>query len=396
MLNMDQLRTELEARRDSLTALRRDLHRHPELGLHEHRTAARIEQELDRCGIPHSRVGETGVLGILRGEGAGNDIIALRADIDALPIQETNAVPYRSETDGLMHACGHDAHTACLLGAADLLAAHRQDFGGEIRLIFQPAEEIGQGAKPFVEAGVLKGVSRVFGLHTAYDLPAGTVGLKPGLNNAAVDHFEIRIHGKSAHVSNPQMGTDALYIASQLVVALQAIVTRLSSPVEPLLIGVGKLNAGTAYNAVAESAVLEGTTRTVSQESRYRVQEQITRAAESISGIYGGSAKVIWTDFAAPLINDAQVCREAADVVDALCGAGHVTTERELSLGGDNFAEFQLYVPGAYAYLGTGNPALPATLVSNHNGGFDIDEAVLPLGAGLYAAYALSRLGNGC
>ena len=252
---MNALKEECQQLRDELIALRQEFHRDPELGLHEYHTAARIERELDRCGIPHERVGETAVVGHLTGNGNGSGLVVLRADIDALPIQETNDVPYRSQTPGMMHACGHDAHTTCLLGAAKVLSAHRADFGGEVRFLFQPAEEIGQGARPLIAAGMLDGAQRVFGLHTASDLPAGTVGVKPGANNAGVDHFIIRIHGKSAHVSTPQLGVDALYIASELVVALQSIVTRMTSPVEPVLIGVGKLNAGTAYNAVAETAV---------------------------------------------------------------------------------------------------------------------------------------------
>ena len=234
---MIDINSALRGQRDYLISLRRDFHRYPELGLQEFRTARRIEEELDRFGIAHKRVGETGVLGILHGERKGDRVIALRADIDALPIQETNEVEYRSQTVGVMHACGHDAHTTCLLGAAKILAENRSQFGGEVRLIFQPAEEIGKGAKPFVEAGVLNGADRVFGLHTAPEVPAGIVGLKPGLNNASVDHFKITIYGKSSHVSMPQLGVDALYIASQLVVALQALVTRRTSPVEPVYKG---------------------------------------------------------------------------------------------------------------------------------------------------------------
>lgn len=387
---MHDLKTELEQEKEYLVRLRRDFHRHPELSLREFRTADRIEEELDRFGISHARAGDTGVLGILRGTGAGAGAIVLRADIDALPIQETHETSYCSATPGVMHACGHDAHASCLLGAAKYLAAHRELFGGEVRLIFQPAEEIGQGAKPFVEAGALAGAGRVFGIHTASDLPAGSVGIKRGLNNAAVDHFKIEIQGKSAHVSTPQLGVDALYIASQIVVAIQALVTRLTSPVEPVIIGVGKLNAGTAYNALAESAVLEGTTRTVSQASRERIQKLVSETAHSIAGIYGGAAELKWTDFAAPLLNDPQACVEVVGVVEALWGAGKVIANRQLSLSGDNFAEYLLHIPGAYAYLGTGNPALPNTVVSNHNGEFDIDEDALVMGAELYAGYAIS------
>ncbi len=381
------------AERDYIVSVRREFHRHPELSLQEFRTAQRIEEELDRFGIPHTRVGETGVLGTLKGEKENGKVLVLRADIDALPIEETHECAYRSENVGVMHACGHDAHAACLLGAAKILAANRDAFGGEIRLVFQPAEEIGQGAKPFVKAGVLDGAERVFGLHTAYDLKAGTVGLKPGINNAAVDHFCIRVHGKSTHVSTPHLGVDALYIASQIVVSVQGLVTRRTSPTEPVIIGIGKLSAGTTYNAVAEYAELEGTTRTISQESRDRVRAQVSETAQSIAALYGGTAEIEWTDFAAALINDPQVCREAAEVVDELLGAGHVVTDRELSLSGDNFAEFELYKSGAYAYLGTGNPDLPHTMITNHNGGFDVDEDTLVTGAGLYVGYALARLG---
>lgn len=392
---MTSMLEQLAEEKAYLTALRQDFHRNPELSLKEFRTAAQIEKELDRFGIPHTRVGETGVLGTLRGNGTGANIVVLRADIDALPIQETSGAEYCSLTPGVMHACGHDVHTACLLGAAKLLSERRAEFGGEVRFVFQPAEEIGQGAKPFVESGVLDGADRVFGLHTAPDLAVGTVGLKPGLNNAAVDHFTILVHGKSAHVAAPQLGVDALYIASQTVVALQALVTRLTSPVEPIIIGVGKLNAGTTYNALAASAALEGTTRTISQESRERVREQVTKTARNIADIYGGIAEVQWTDITAALINDRQACLEAAAVAETLGKEVKVVTDRSLSLCGDNFAEYLLHTPGSYAYLGTGNPALPNTTVSLHNGDFDVDEEALVVGAGLYAGYALARL-TGC
>ena len=237
--------------KDYIVSIRREFHRHPELSLQEFRTAQRIEEELDKFGIPHTRVGETGVLGTLKGAKDNGKVLVLRADIDALPIEETHECAYRSENAGVMHACGHDAHAACLLGAAKILSENRDAFGGKVRLVFQPGEEIGKGAKPFVAAGVLEGAERVFGLHTAYDLEAGTVGLKPGINNAAVDHFRIRVHGRSTHVSTPHMGVDALYIASQIVVAVQGLVTRRTSPTEPVIIGIGKLNAGTTYNAVA-------------------------------------------------------------------------------------------------------------------------------------------------
>ena len=383
------LRDEANALSETLVQLRRAFHQHPEPSLQEHRTARRIEEELDKLGIPHRRFGETGVFGVLNGTGTGSGVVLLRADIDALPIQETNDVPYRSQTDGVCHACGHDAHTACLLGGVMLLARHRADFGGEVRLVFQPGEEIGKGATPFLVPQVMEGVERVFGLHTAPDLPAGSIGLKPGPNNAGVDFFRITVQGKSAHVSTPQLGVDALYIASHIAVALQEQVARRFSPIEPLIIGVGKLQAGTTYNALAASAVLEGTTRTMTNGTRQQARDAITATAQEIAILYGGTAEVYFEDYATPLLNNAQVCQEAGAVIDQLFGPGRVRTDRTLSLSGDNFADFIQDVPGAYAYLGTANPNLPGTLHPAHNGNFDIDESALSLGAGAYAGYAL-------
>lgn len=391
-----QLFEEAKALSSHVVALRRDFHSHPELSLQEFRTAQRIEEELDLLQIPHRRVGPTGVLGVIRGERGGGGIVALRADIDALPIYEVpRERSYCSQKDGVMHACGHDGHAAMLLTAAKLLVAHRADFGGEIRLIFQPAEEIGKGVQAFLAEDAVRDADRVFGMHSAPDLPCGVVCVKPGLNNAAVDQFTIRIQGKSSHVSTPQLGVDALYIASQIVISLQAIVTRLSSPVEPLLIGVGTLHAGTTYNALAESAVLEGTTRTVSLETRQRIRSLVEETAASISRLYGGEATLEWDDYASPVINDEEVCREAAAVFETVLEPSHIHAERPLSLSGDNMAELLLSAKGAYAYLGTASPSDPNTSLALHTSSFDIDERALPLGAFLHTSYALWWLREG-
>lgn len=391
---MSELFNSAKALLPELTACRRELHAHPELGLNEVRTAAFIEAKLDAWNITHYRVDQTNVVGILKGEKSGGHTIALRADIDALPIQELNDAPYRSQTDGVMHACGHDAHTTCLLGAAQLLNQRRTDFGGEVRFLFQSAEEIGRGAEELIDAGALKGVERVFGLHTAHEIPIGTVSLTPGLNNAAVDRFVIKIHGKAAHVSTPELGADALYIASHIVVALQSMVTRCSSPVEPVLLGIGRFYSGTTYNALAEEAELEGTTRTITPERRAWARAKINETADKIASLYGGTAEVIWEGICSALYNDTQVCAEATEAAEAALDGVTISHDRPFSLGGDNFAEYTLALPGAYAYLGTGNNALPGTLNAAHNGHFDIDEAALPIGAALYASYALWWLGQ--
>lgn len=375
-----------------LSSLRRELHSHPETALQEFQTAQVIERELDALGVAHRRVGKTGVLGILRGEMAGGNAVALRADIDALPIQEQNECGFRSQHPGCMHACGHDAHTAMLLGAARLLAERRGHWGGEIRLIFQPAEETGRGAEDFLAAGCLEGVNRVFSLHVAPDLLLGTVGVTPGLNNAAVDGFRILVQGKSAHVSAPEQGVDALYIASHIVTALQAQVTRRTSPVEPVILGIGTFRSGTAYNALAESAVLEGTTRTISPQARQRAREQVEATAQGIAAVYGGTAQVEWDGIAPALVNDPAATTEAAALIAAQRPDLAVMANRPLSLGGDNFSEFLGRVPGVYAYLGTSNPQRPETQFPIHSSHFEMDEDALPIGAWLYAACALHWL----
>lgn len=380
---------EKETKKEYVVRMRRDFHQHPELSLQEMRTAKVIEEELERFGIAYKRVGKTGVLGILKGTGEGKGSIALRADIDALPLVETNEAEYCSLTKGVMHACGHDAHTACLLGAARELSEKRDMFGGEVKFIFQPAEEIGKGAEDFIEAGVMEGVERVFGLHLAPDLEIGTIGVTPGLNNASVDHFRIIIKGKSAHVSTPHLGADALYAASQLMVSMQGMIARRTSPVTPVLIGVGKMQAGTTYNAVPGMAEMEGTTRTVSEEMRMQVRSWITELAEATASASGATAEVIWIGICSVLINEEQSSKEVKEVAQKLGEKVRVITDRPLSLGGDNFAEFQKVVPGCYAYLGTSNPEIEKSLNSLHNGNFDMDEEALVLGTDLYTNYAL-------
>ena len=386
---MSNLVKDVEALKNYLIETRREFHQNPELSLKEFRTASRIEEELTKFGIKHSRVGETGVLGILKGDKPSDKVLLLRADIDALPINEVGAVEYISKNPGVMHACGHDAHTTCLLAAAKILSEKKSEIAGEVRFVFQPAEEIGKGTQPFIEANVLEGVDRVFGLHCAPDLPLGTVGLTPKLNNAAVDHFTISVKGVSSHVSLPHKGVDALYVASEIVVAVQALRTRLNSPLEPMIIGIGKFNAGTTYNALAANAVLEGTTRTISKESRAKIKTEINRCVKNIAEIYGATATVEWEEFTGPVINDPEVCEEVAALVDETFGKGHVVKDREVSLGGDNFADFIEEKKGAYAYLGTSSDTKPCTKLPLHSDSFDLDEEAMLKGTWLHVAYAL-------
>lgn len=385
-----KFRKEAEALGPYLSSLRREFHQHPELSRQEFWTAGRIEAELDAIGITdHKRVDGTGVYAVFHGEKPGDRVMTLRADIDALPIREADpSRPYCSREDGVMHACGHDGHAAALLGGAKLLYAHRGEFGGEVRLFFQHAEEVGHGGRVFVKEGLLKGSGRVFGVHMAPDLKVGTVGVITGPVNASVDHFTVQVQGRSAHVSTPHLGVDALYIASQIVVGLQALVSRRTSPVDPVIVGVGKLTAGTAYNIVAESALLEGTVRAFSPETRRHVREWIDGVCAKTAEMYGGTVQTAWEDFATPLINPPEGCREARQVVEDLWGAEAAVTQRPLSLVGDDFAEYLLSTPGCYAFVGSGDPARPDTLRPLHNDRFDLDERALTIAAALHAEYS--------
>lgn len=382
---------EIAGEQAALASLRRFFHQHPELSGKEFKTAEKIEAELNALSVSHRRVGETGVYGEIIGEKGAGPVVVLRADIDALPIEEENDVPYASQTAGVMHACGHDMHTACLLFASRALAKRRAEFGGTVRLFFQQAEEIGYGGKVFVNEGLMDGADRVFGIHSAPDLAAGTVGVKPGPNNASVDYFKIRVHGRAAHVSTPQLGADALYAASQIVTAVQGIVTRRTSPIDSVIIGIGKLTAGTAYNIVAGEAEMEGTTRLFTPSLRAFVRQQVDNTARLTAELNGATADVTWVDYASPLVNDPKVCREVGDTVRALFGAEALVTDRALSCGGDDFAEFLLKAPGAYAYVGTAGET-PGSCGPAHNSHFDIDERALTVGAALYAQCALSWL----
>lgn len=389
-------RKEAEELSSYLSGLRREFHQHPEVSRQEFWTAERIERELDAIGITeHRRVDGSGVYAVFHGEKPGERVMTLRADIDALPIQEENGeLSYCSQQPGVMHACGHDCHAAGLLGGAKLLYAHKAEFGGEVRLFFQHAEEVGYGGRVFVKEGLLEGSGRVFGVHVASDLPVGAVGVKTGPNNASVDHFKITVRGKAAHVSTPHEGVDALYIASQIVVGIQALVTRRISPIDPLIIGVGKLTAGTAYNIVAENAALEGTVRALTPETRRNAQEWIDALCAQTAAVYGGSAAVEWTDYATPLVNPAEGCGEVGEVVRDLFGSAALVTDRPVSLGGDDFAEFLLTVPGCYAYVGT-RSGDPHTQYPLHNGHVDMDEGALPVAAALHAAYSWRYLTGG-
>lgn len=380
---------EVLSRRQEIIGLRRWLHQHPEESLQEFETAAFIEEQLDQMHIPHKRVGETGIFAWLKGAQPG-PITVLRADIDALKIPDEKDVPYKSLRPGFSHSCGHDMHMASLLGTAMILAPQHEQIRGEVRFFFQQAEEIGAGARQFIAAGLLDGATRVLGLHADSSVPSGKLVIMPGPNNASCDAFTITVQGKSAHVSTPHLGADALYIASLIVVALQGLVTRLTSPVDPVIIGVGKMAAGTTYNTLAQTAVLDGTTRFMQEETRVQINQRLASLAQTIAAQYGGEAQVTFQAYASALSNDPAVCRELQALYQDIPGL-EIITNREMKLGADDFAEFLLQVPGAYLYVGTQRADDPNTAVPHHNGHFDVDEDAVLTGATLFVKYVMSR-----
>ena len=378
----------IEQDKDYIIALRRWFHRHPELSMKEFETAKRIEKELNAIGILARRVGGTGVLGVLKGRKGPGRRVVLRADTDALPIQDEKTVPYASQCPGVMHACGHDAHTAALLGAARALKKLEDSLSGEIGFVFQPGEEYGKGAVLFLQDGALEGADRSFGVHMQSNLPVGQVAMNLGAENASVDHFTIRIHGRSAHVSTPELGADALYAAAQIVTALQGLVGRLKSPTDPALIGVGVLRSGEGYNIVAREAVIEGTVRCFSEETRAMINGKIADTARGVAALYNTTAEIETEFFTRALINDARVYAETAPLVEKVVGRGNLVV-KELSLGGDDMAEIIAAVPGVYAFVGSGSDAVPGSRLAHHTPGFDIDERCLTIAASLYVESAL-------
>ncbi len=381
--------------KEYLTGMRRYFHAHPEVSLQEYHTCERIEKELDLAGISHRRVGKTGVYAWIDGKKETPDqkkksrVVVLRGDIDALAMDDLKTVPYHSENPGVCHACGHDAHAATLLTAARILKAKEQDFSGQIRLFFQQAEEIGAGARLFVQDGLLEGAARVFGAHVSSRLESGKIALTAGPQNASCDYFKIKITGKGAHVSTPHLGIDAAYIASQIVVNLQSIAARSTNPLDTVVVGVGVVRAGTQYNIVAEHAEIEGTTRSFLPDAREFTNRRVREIAEQTAHMYGAEAEVEFKDFAAPLINDPQAVKEVTAVTEQLIDKGQIVSDYEKALGADDFADYLAVTRGMYAFVGTHSENKPGSGVAHHHGLFDLDEEALLLSCNVYVDYAL-------
>lgn len=388
------IKEEVKAGAEEVIALRRYFHQHPEPSLKEYETIKRIKEELDKLDIPYESVGETGAIGTIEGKRGSGKTILLRADIDALELEDAKDVPYKSKKDGLHHACGHDGHTSALLGAAKILKKHEDKFSGTIKLAFQQAEEIGAGARQFVQGGFVEGVDQVFGLHLDSSVPVGKLVSVAGATNASCDIFKIHVHGKSAHAARPDQGIDALLAASAITVELQSIVGREVNPLDNVVVAVGVLNAGTRYNIVANHAYLEGTVRTFSHETRAFVLEAVERVARRVAESHRCTIEFENYDAAAPLINHEEPARRAAELAAEIVGEQNVIRNQPKSLGADDFADFLAKAPGVYARVGTRNLEDENTWYGHHHEKFDIDERGLAYATELHVRYALDYLGN--
>ncbi|WP_347302778.1 M20 family metallopeptidase [Croceibacterium sp. TMG7-5b_MA50] len=374
-----------------ITALRRTIHAEPELGLHTPLTMAKVRGELADLPLEwRTGPSTTGAIAVLKGARPG-PVVLLRGDMDALPMTEPDGLPFASTVPGRMHACGHDAHTAMLAGAARLLAAHQAELAGEIRFMFQPGEEGHFGARHMIEDGLLAPLpDAAFALHIMPDMPHGQVTCRPGTMMASADMLRITVTGRGGHASMPHQTRDPVPVAAEIIGAIQALVTRRFTAAEAMVITITQLSAGSAHNVIADQAVLSGTIRTLSAERRTEVRGALARLADGIAAAHDCTAEVIVTDGFPPTVNDDRAAALVAEVAGALPGADYVPMAHPL-MGAEDFSYVLQQVPGAMAFLGVAptDSNDPAGRPGLHSVRMTLDEAALPRGTALLAAAAL-------
>lgn len=386
----DKIKVEVRRNEEKMIAFRRDLHRNPELSWQEIRTTNRVVTELERMGIAYRRMEPTGVVAELVGNRNGKTV-ALRADMDALPVSElSEGLSYRSENDGKMHACGHDAHTAMLLCAAEALVGVQDELAGTVRFIFQPAEEITEGAEAMIQQGAMQGVDNVFGIHIWSQMPTHAISCNAGPVFASADVVEIKFTGRGGHGAMPDACIDATVVASAFVMGVQAIVSRETDPLEPAVFTIGRMEAGTRYNVIAENAVLEGTVRSFHPRVREKMEAAIRRYAEQVAATYGATAEVDYRYGTHAVINEEQSANLAQRVVTSSFGDAVLYSDRPTTAGED-FSYYLQEAPGCFALVGAGNPEKD-TEWAHHHGRFNVDEDAMVYGAELYAQYAYTYL----
>ena len=367
-----------------LTAWRRDIHAHPEIAFEEHRTAALVAAKLEEFGIEvHRGLAGTGVVGTLRGNQPGDRAIALRADMDALPMPEANEFEHTSTAPGKMHACGHDGHTVMLLGAARYLAETR-NFAGTVHFVFQPAEEGGGGGRVMVEEGLFEKfpVEEIYGMHNWPGLPAGHFAGRVGPVMAATDQFEITIEGRGGHAAQPHKTIDPVVLGSQIVGALQTIASRNADPIKSVVVSVTQFHAGSAFNVIPQSAWLCGTIRTFDADIRTQARTRIKEIAEGVALAFGGSAEVNFRSGYPATVNHPAQTEKALAIAERVAGAGNVDHDAAPSMGGEDFAYMLLERPGSYIFIGNGPEVEGQKL---HQVNYDFNDEILPVGASYWA-----------
>jgi amidohydrolase len=386
-MKRDLLAPDLHAQ---MTAWRRDIHAHPELGFEEHRTSDIVASKLAEFGIEvHRGIGKTGVVGVLKA-GTSKRTVGLRADMDALPIQEANDFSHRSRSQGKMHACGHDGHTTMLLGAARVLAQTRS-FDGTVHFIFQPAEEGIGGAKAMIDDGLFRRFpcEALFGMHNRPGLALGKFNVKAGAMMAGGAFFDIDITGKGSHGARPESSVDPVLVAAHLATALQSVVARNVRPVETAVLSVTQIHAGDAYNVIPQTARLSGTARAFSSEVMAMMGRNVTRLAESIAAGFGAKATTDWRATFPPLINDAKEADFAASVCNDIVGEQNVRRDPPLIMASEDFAFMLNEIPGCYVNIGNGEGEGACEV---HNPAYDFNDAALPYGASFYVRLVEKRL----
>ncbi|HBB35768.1 MAG TPA: amidohydrolase [Cyanobacteria bacterium UBA8803] len=384
-VDLSKIRFNIRALQPQLIEWRRHLHQRPELGFQEQQTAEFISEKLQAWGIEHQTgIAKTGIVATIASDRPG-PVLAIRADMDALPIQEENDVPYRSQHQGIMHACGHDGHTAIALGTTYYLSRHREDFVGTVKIIFQPAEEGPGGAKPMIEAGVLKNpdADAIIGLHLWNNLPLGTVGVRSGALMAAVECFRCTILGKGGHGAMPHQTVDSIVVSAQVINALQTIVARNVDPLDSAVVTVGTFQAGTALNVIADSAKLSGTVRYFNPKMEGYLGKRIEQTIAGICHSQGASYELDYWQLYPPVINNPQMAElvrsVASEVVETPLG---IVPECQ-TMGGEDMSFFLNAIPGCYFFLGSANPVKDLAY-PHHHPRFDFDEVALGMGVELF------------
>ncbi len=384
-VDLSSVRAEIQALQPQVVEWRRRLHQRPEMGFREQLTAEYIGQKLQEWGISHQTgIAKTGIVATIE-SGKPGPVLAIRADMDALPIQEENDVPYRSQHDGVMHACGHDGHTAIALGTAYYLSQHRDNFTGTVKMIFQPAEEGPGGAKPMIEAGVLQNpdVDAIIGLHLWNNLPLGKVGVRSGALMASVEEFQCTIFGKGGHGAMPHQTVDSVVVSAQIVSALQTIVARNVNPLESAVVTIGQLHAGTAFNIIADKAQMSGTVRYFNPAFDGYFGQRIEQIIAGICQSHGASYELDYRRHYPALINDAAIAELVRTVAQTVVETPEGVVPECQTMGAEDMSFFLQAVPGCYFFLGSANPdrnlAYP-----HHHPRFDFDETALGMGVEIF------------